>query len=730
VPGTGYLELAAEALRAQGETGPFEIRDLFFLRSLKVDAGKPRDVRVRLSRSEEGYGFAVSGACVAEGRDAFELNAQASLALLPQAAAGTIDLEAIAARCAPPRTATGADALRSPQEAHLRFGPRWRVLRDIAFGKDEGLATLRLPAAFADDLEQGYLLHPALLDLATGWAMELIAGYEPTHLWVPVSYRSVRVFGPLPQQVKSWVRNAGPNRAEGPFAEFDVTLCDADGSVLVEIEGFSIRRLAGAADLAQARRPGASELEFVDGARSLDAPLSPAEERLLQTYEQGIRPEEGAEAFARAMAAGLPQIVVSSLDLGRLVADAGAAEVAAAGGQVFQRPELDSAYVEPRNDIERMLAGFWQELLGVERVGVEDSFFDLGGHSLIAVRLFVMIRKAFRVEFPISVLFEAPTIATCAALIAERIGHRDAPADGAPAAPAAPARRFTHLVAMHEGEGGPKTPFFLVAGMFGNVLNLRHLAHLIGSDRRFYGVQARGLYGDAAPHETFEAAAADYIAELRMVQPHGPYLLGGFSGGGIAAYEMARQLEAEGERVSLVVMLDTPIPMRPILSRIDRALIKLQEIRGRGLGYFREWAQARARWELDRVRARFDRPVEALDHAFHNDAIEAAFRAALPRYDLAPWSGKLALFRPALDRKWQVSGGRFVDSEREYVMADNGWSPWAPLLEVVEVPGDHDSMVLEPNVRVLAARLRRCIDAAEAAQDDAYLRAPLATAAE
>ncbi len=285
---------------------------------------------------------------------------------------------------------------------------------------------------------------------------------------------------------------------------------------------------------------------------------------------------------------------------------------------------------------------------------------------------------------------------------------------------------------MHAGEGGPRTPFFLVAGMFGNVLNLRHLAHLIGSDRRFYGVQARGLYGDAEPHLTFEDAAADYVAELRMVQPHGPYLLGGFSGGGIAAYEMARRLEAAGERVALVVLLDTPIPMRPMLSRVDRALIKWGEIRSRGPGYFYDWARARARWELDRVRARFDAPVEAAEHHFHNEAIEAAFRAALPRYQLRPWSGRLALLRPALDRRWKVSGGRFVDSEREYVLADNGWSPWAPSLEVIEVPGDHDSMVLEPNVRVLAARLRRCIDAAEAAEadDDPILRAPLATAAE
>ena len=97
------------------------------------------------------------------------------------------------------------------------------------------------------------------------------------------------------------------------------------------------------------------------------------------------------------------------------------------------------------------------------------------------------------------------------------------PEDEAAAAPAAKADpagpKFTHLVAMHSGEGGPKTPFFLVAGMFGNVLNLRHLAHLLGNDRPFYGLQARGLFGDAAPHTTIEEAAADCLAEIRQVQP-------------------------------------------------------------------------------------------------------------------------------------------------------------------------------------------------------------------
>nr|MBP9181618.1 KR domain-containing protein [Fuscovulum sp.] len=712
VPGTAYLELAAEAWEAQGETGGFELADLTFLRALDVGAAEARPLRVRLVRSDEGYGFEVQSRVSAAGRTGWQTHATARL--LPLAAAAPrIDPAAIAARLPAPET---GDGLPSPQEAHLAFGPRWRVLAARSHSATEGLATLRLPAAFAGEPAQGWRLHPALIDLATGWAMGLIAGYRPDHLWVPVSYAHVRVYRAAPAELVSHVRNAGANSADRPTASFDITLATPDGAVVAEIAGFTIRRLDGALTFPP---PDPRALETDSPA---DKPLSPAEERLVAAFRQGIRPDEGAEAFARATAAGLAQVFVSSLPLPDLIRQTAAVSAARAQGASFDRPDLDTAYVEPRNDIERTLVGFWQDLLGVARVGVEDSFFDLGGHSLIAVRLFAMVKKAFRVEFPISVLFEAPTIAACARLIEDQIGPATDTAEAA-SAPRAPQRRFTHIVPMHQGEGGAKTPFFLVAGMFGNVLNLRHLAQLLGGDRPFYGLQARGLYGDDAPHDDFVQAATDYIAEMRQVQPQGPYLLGGFSGGGLIAWEIARQLQAAGQDVPLVILLDTPIPLRPALSRLDKALIKLAELRAKGPGYLLEWAQARAEWKRRQAQPQ----AAQAEAAFHNAAIEAAFRAALPRYAMARRDGATVLFRPPLDRHWQVSNGRWVSRAKEYVLPDNDLTQFAPALQVVEVPGDHDSMVLEPNVRVLAAAMKAALAGAEG-QGAAVI--PLATAAE
>ncbi|MDB5664378.1 MAG: family oxidoreductase [Cypionkella sp.] len=714
IPGTGTIEIAAEALRAQGEMGAFELRDLYFFRPLEVADDEKRPVRATLSRTDEGYGFELRSGVTLKGRLGWQLHAQARvvpMARPPVLTAAKIDVLTIAGRLPSAEVGIG---LRSPQEQHLTFGPRWRVLHSRSIGAGEGLARLALPAEFAQEAGS-WLLHPALMDMATGWAMELIEGYRPDHLWVPVSYACIRVLHPLPAEIVSWVRNAANSRVGSSTASFDVTLATPDGQVCVEIEGFNIHRLEGGLTFSA---PDPSELSY-DGVSA--KPVSPAEERLLHAFSLGIRPNEGAEAFGRAVALKGSQIIVSSLDLPALIRQTAEAEAAKIDAKAFERPDLDTAYVEPRNDVERTLAGFWQELLGVAQVGVEDSFFDLGGHSLIAVRLFAMVKKAYRVDFPISVLFEAPTIARCAALIVAQIG--DSGAD-APAILAVPARRFIHLVPMHQGEGGTKRPFFLVAGMFGNVLNLRHLAQLLGGDRPFYGVQARGLYGDADPHTSLPEAAADYIAELRQVQPVGPYMLGGFSGGGLTAWEMARQLEAAGDVVSLLVLLDTPLPERPRLKRADKVLIKLAELRSKGLRYLGEWARKRWQWEMQK---RQPIVVEQSDAQFHNAAIEAAFRAALPRYTMSKRRGATVLFRPPLDRYWSVTAGNWVSQAKEYVFHDNDLTRFAPTLAVYEVPGTHDSMVLEPNVRVLAAKLRSVIGDVEDATSNVTA---LATAAE
>ncbi len=733
MPGTGYIALAYEALKAQGETAQFAVQDLLFLRPMLVPDHGTLDMRIRLIRSDEGYGFEVQSAVMFDGRRGWQTHAEARLLPVRSRAPAALDLDRVRTDCPVHQNGFGA-ALNAPQEAHMRFGPRWKVLRETSLGAREGLARLSLDPQFHDD---GLQLHPGLLDIATGWAMDLIPGYAQGHLWVPVGYAGLTRHAPLAEVVVSHVRIIDGSSDTGS-ARFDVTLTDSDGAVCVEVTGLSLRQVSTAAGFAKAQPLSRAEVQFETDAAA-QTPLSPAEERLVHNLSQGIVPEQGAELFEAALKGQQAQVVISSLDLAALIAQAEtAATEDRSPSQSFERPELETDYVAPGTDIERTLAGFWQELLGVEKVGIQDSFFDLGGHSLIAVRLFAMVKKAFAVEFPISVLFEAPTIQTCAAMISERVG--DLPTGDSPIATGKtasatgaetglrPQSRFTHLVPMHQGEGGTRRPFFLVAGMFGNVLNLRHLAHLIGTDRPFYGLQARGLFGDTDPHDDLVDAARDYIAEMKQVQPEGPYLLGGFSGGGITAYEIARQLEAQGDSVALVAMLDTPLPVRRPLSRADRLQIQLQELKAKGFAYPLIWARNRIAWEIEKRRPVAETEAESQGQQFHDAEIEAAFLGAVARYPMHGWQGNLVLFRPPLAGKWDMGDGRLVDADRAYVFHDNDWGQWVPEVQVFEVPGDHDSMVLEPNVRVLATRLKKVIATAE--KDAAAAPSPRREAAE
>lgn len=729
LPGTAYIELARAALHEIGERSAFELKELIFLKALYVPEDASVDARVKLEQTVEGYNFAIqSKAKSTQGKEGWQTHAEARILIAPKAQENTQELNTITQRLGLDVTAVITPAQHTDQEAHLNFGPRWQVLRQAKYAQGESTAVLALDDSFKHDLND-FKIHPALLDIATGYAMPLIEGYvsdaSSGQLWVPVSYGTFTYRKPLTQKVVSWVRNASSNKVSDGFASFDVSIYDEQGTLLVDVRKLTIKKLDGVVDFSKADNN--ITLEKDDSSESKgDADfrqLSPAELAFQHNLSQGILPSEGCEALASIIKYGhSAEVIVSSLELEGLIEEIDATAHALHQedeSAKFQRPELDSDYVEPRDDIERTLVGFWEDLLGVDQVGVEDSFFDLGGHSLVAVRLFAKIQQTYDVEYPISVLFEAPTIAACADMIREVVGDVGSESeDSAPREKAAHTSRYNHLVPMHSSKSSKKTPFFLVAGMFGNVLNLRHLAQLIGNERPFYGLQARGLYGDDKPHQTFQEAAKDYIEEILTVQPEGPYILGGFSGGGITAYEISRQLMEMGHEVAELIFLDTPLPYNDPLSSVDRASIHWQRLRSKGVAYFSEWAKNRYHWELQKYRKRYDEveqqaPTAQSPAEFKSGVIEAAFYTSLHAYEINPLKIKAKLFRPKLPVEYHLSGGRMAREDKQVIMADNGWPRYIQDLEVFEVPGNHDSMVLEPNVRVLASKMRKCIDEAD-----------------
>jgi thioesterase domain-containing protein/acyl carrier protein len=202
------------------------------------------------------------------------------------------------------------------------------------------------------------------------------------------------------------------------------------------------------------------------------------------------------------------------------------------------QPSAAADFVAPRTPIEEFLADLWAEQFRVERVGANSNFFDLGGHSMLAVRVMGRVQHVLGIEVPISALFEAPTVEQLAAVVQGRQVRRIAP-----------------LVRLHSGGG--QRPLFLAPPVGGNVFSYLPLARKLGAKRPVYGLQA--LDEGIGPPPRMEDLAAQYLETVRAVQAEGPWLLAAWSAGAITVFEMARQIESLGG-TALVTMFDPPRP--------------------------------------------------------------------------------------------------------------------------------------------------------------------------
>jgi thioesterase domain-containing protein/aryl carrier-like protein len=587
----------------------------------------------------------------------------------------------------------------------MDFGPRWGSARKIDLGVQEALVSLELPAAFVSDLDQ-YHLHPAMLDLATGGAQAIIPGFDPQGMfYVPFSYGRVVMRRPMTRRVFSHVRLRESGARDSVV--FDATLVDEHGEQIATIENFVMRKVAvgfvsdsaHSAVRAEATRPGRR-------------PETPSEAAL----REGMTPVEGLDALDRLMAVEFsPQVAACTLPLQawvqRLDAEAAASQVSGsdtdATGPVFTRPSVSATFAPPRDEVERELASMWKALLGVAEVGVNDDFFELGGQSLVAVRLFQRIGKKYGVELPLATLFQAPTIAECAELLRTALGlpHPDnaepsaaPPPESTGTTPAKPA--FRALVAVQRG--GNRLPFFCVHGAGGNVLNFRDIARAMHPEQPFYGLQASGVDGVSQPHATIDEMADAYVAEVREFQPHGPYLLGGYSGGGTVAFEMARRLTDLGEEVGLLAFIDTFHPKMP--ARDITLLSRLERLHREGVAYIRE---ALERQRRDTQVARDDRAIE--QHVARGESIPfnlrelylwRNFERAQAVYRPQPWNGRATLFRAEELDYFFRGGGPTYGWDRDVLGG----------VEVITIPGNHSTLLVGPNAELLVRSLSEAID--------------------
>ena len=344
------------------------------------------------------------------------------------------------------------------------------------------------------------------------------------------------------------------------------------------------------------------------------------------------------------------------------------------------------------------LARIWQRLLGVEIVGLDQNYFELGGDSILAVQLFAQIDKVFKIKLPVATLFEAPTIEELAQILRRETRVSD----------------WSPLVAIQPV--GSRPPFFCMHAAGGNVLIYRDLSRRLGSDQPFYGLQCQGLDGAGALLTTIEEMAALYVKEIRKVQPWGPYLLGGYCGGGTIAFEVAQQLRAKGEQIALLALFDTSnwskIPSPSIWGKVYYSFQKLVFHAGNflhldsggQLKFFREKIhvlQGRIPVWQGLLLARIDR--DSCSTKSESRVLGQIWRAndrACWNYDPKPYSGVVTDFRPS----------------KQYLMFDKPDAKWAGLAQegqdIITLPVYPAGMLLEPFVEHLAIALTQAIDAA------------------
>jgi amino acid adenylation domain-containing protein len=351
-----------------------------------------------------------------------------------------------------------------------------------------------------------------------------------------------------------------------------------------------------------------------------------------------------------------------------------------------------ASYVAPADGADGQMARLWEEVFGAGPVGIRDDFFELGGHSLLAARLLARVEQVFGTRLPPAALVQAPTVEQLASLLAEHRGVRE---------------RVSSLVAVTPRRGA-RPPFHFLPGGTGcldgrDVIGMHELAQHLGPDYPLSTFEFDLLGRDRPPGVGIPELAAQFVRDLRDQLPRGPYHLGGYSFGGLVAFEMARLLHAQGAEVGLLALFDSwgpryPRPLPP-LARAGRRLKAAWRLalEGRGDVIFvrlRRWGTRRLRG-LAPTSRRMRAPAAPVAPSPYG----ALDRAASSYFaDARPFPGHLTLFR-ALEYP-ELTRFTFDDPH-------NGWGPLVMGgIEVHPIPGTHFMILQDPGIGVLTSVLK------------------------
>ncbi len=344
----------------------------------------------------------------------------------------------------------------------------------------------------------------------------------------------------------------------------------------------------------------------------------------------------------------------------------------------------DNEVSKPYSKTEELLKTIWQDSMGIPEINIKSNFFELGGHSLMAVQILSKIQKKTKKSFQLGMFFKHSDIESLAKFIDTE------------------EREITFVSLVPIKAKGYKPPLYIIHGEGLNVLNFSSLAACIDPDQPIYGLQAKGLNEIDQPLDTIPAIAQHYIEEILMHNPTGPYLLSGYSFGGYVAVEMNKQLLAMGKEVKMLIMFDTnaekteykdwyKLLPKKVKKNFPKFVSFLKLSFTQPITTFKDHSQNFSKRILQRGSKKFYQQIKKI-----KEKHLIAFRS----YKLTPFDSKIFLFKAKICVHY-VKDEKFL-----------GWTAYAKKgVEVLEVPGDHLSMLEFPNVEKLAKILQEALDA-------------------
>jgi acyl transferase domain-containing protein len=428
--GTAFLEMACALAKPELGVKAIALKNVYFLAPLMSKSGEDPAITMELKDVGSARSFVFrSGPTSASSCQGVVDHVVGEIKVDDDSEPSRSDLVAIKSALTSVSIAgTSMNSSGSAQPSNwIEFGSRWRCLTEVCAREGEWLARLDLPREFCEEVER-FSIHPALLDVATAFPLRFLSD----DAFLPIGYKKLTIFSSLPASFYSLVRMR-KNRLD-PADEaitFDIRLATPEGIDLAVIEGYTLRRVTPSFLSQLTMQPAVNQQQHTDGGGLPDVSAGPVADLM------GIRTDEGAETLRRIMASGqLTQIAVATRDITALIRESFEPQLpfgtgsGASGDSVansHRRPQMETAYTEPANEIEKSVVGIWESILGIEGLGVDDNFMSLGGNSLLAVQAITRTGDSFQVDLAIEDFFKDPTVRGIAHIVLNKVSSLAAP---------------------------------------------------------------------------------------------------------------------------------------------------------------------------------------------------------------------------------------------------------------------------------------------------------------